>query len=174
MCFQASRLKARLDDKGSIVLLKQQDRSKWYRPLIQTGLHFLEKSVEEPANTSTYQIEAAIAALHASSPSFEETDWKSIYSLYQSLYELNQTPIIALNKAIAAAYALNKETALDQLLSIKNLEQYYLYYTSIGEIYFELDKKEEAKKYFEKALSLTDSKQEQQLLQSKLEKCSQD
>jgi RNA polymerase sigma-70 factor (ECF subfamily) len=171
MCFQSSRLKARLDDKGSIILLKHQDRSKWYQPLIKTGLHFLEKSVEDTSNTSIYHIEAAIAALHASSPSFEETDWKAIYSLYESLYRLNETPVVALNKAIAAAYALDKKAALEQLLSIKNLDQYYLYHTSIGEIYFDLDKKEEARKYFQKALMLTHSRQEQQLLQNKLEKC---
>jgi RNA polymerase sigma-70 factor (ECF subfamily) len=171
MCLQASRLKARLDDKGSIILLKHQDRSKWYQPLIKTGLHFLEKSVEEPSNTSIYHLEAAIAALHASSSSFEETNWKAIYSLYQSLYELNQTPIVALNKAIAAAYAIDKQTALRELLSIKDLEQYYLYHTSVGEIYLELNKKEKAKERFKKALSLTSSRQEQQLLQTKLEKC---
>jgi RNA polymerase sigma-70 factor (ECF subfamily) len=171
MCFQSSRLKARLDDKGSIILLKQQDRSKWYQPLIKTGFHFLEKSVEDSSNTSIYHIEAAIAALHAAAASFEETDWKAIYALYESLYRLNETPVVALNKAIAAAYALDKEAALEQLLSIKNLDQYYLYHTSIGEIYFELDKKEEARKFFQKALMLTSSRQEQQLLQNKLEKC---
>jgi RNA polymerase sigma factor (sigma-70 family) len=171
MCFQSSRLKARLDDRGSIILLKHQDRSKWYQPLIQRGLYFLEKSVEEQSPTSAYQIEAAIAAVHALAPSFEETDWKAIYFLYESLYSLHQTPVVALNKAIAAAYAIDKETALKQLLAIKDLEDYYLYHTSIGEIYFELDNKREARNYFLKALSLTDSKKEQQLLQGKIERC---
>jgi RNA polymerase sigma-70 factor (ECF subfamily) len=66
---------------------------------------------------------------------------------------------------------LDKKTALEQLLAIKDLDQYYLYHTSVGEIYFDLGKKEEAKKYFLKALSLTSSKQERELLQAKLEKC---
>jgi len=171
MCFQASRLRARLDDKGSIILLKHQDRTKWYQPLINKALFFLEKAVEYPSETSTYHVEAAIAALHASAPSFEETDWKAIYFLYQSLYRLNQTPVVALNKAIAAAYAIDKETALAQLLTIKNLDHYYLYHTSIGEMNYELGNREEARKYFEKALSLTTSKQERELLQTKLNKC---
>lgn len=171
MCLQASRLKARLDDKGSIILLKQQDRSKWYQPLIQKGLYFLEQSADDPSNTSTYHIEAAIAALHASAPSFEATDWKAIYSLYESLYQMHQTPVVALNKAIAAAYAIGKEVALEQLLSIDKLEHYYLYHTTIGEIYFELGHHSEARKYFQKAVALTPSKQEQQLLQAKLDKC---
>jgi RNA polymerase sigma-70 factor (ECF subfamily) len=170
MCFQASRLKARLNDKGNIILLKYQDRSKWYKPLIRKGLYFLEQSEDDLANTSAYHLEAAIASLHASAPSFEATDWKSIYSLYKSLYRLNQTPIVALNKAIAAAYAINKETALAQLLDINDLELYHLYHTSIGEIYFEQGKKEEAKRYFHKALSLTSSRQDQELLLEKLRK----
>ena len=171
MCFQASRLKARLDDKGSIILLRHQDRSKWYRPLIKKGLVFLDQSLENINETSVYHLEAAIAALHASASSFEETDWKAIYSLYDSLYQLHPTPVVALNKAIAAAYAINKETALEQMLAIKNLDHYYLYYTSIGEMHYELNNKEEAEKLFQKALSLTNSKQEKELLQLKLEKC---
>jgi RNA polymerase sigma-70 factor (ECF subfamily) len=156
MCFQASRLKARLDDKGSIILLRYQD---------------LDGSLENVSEPSVYHLEAAIAALHASAGSFENTDWKAIYSLYDSLYQLHPTPIVALNKAIAAAYAINKEAALEQMLAIKNLDHYYLYYTSIGEMHYELNNKEEAEKLFQKALSLTHSKQEKELLQLKLENC---
>jgi RNA polymerase sigma-70 factor (ECF subfamily) len=171
MCFQASRLKARLDDKGSIILLRYQDRSKWFMPLIKKGLVLLDGSLENVSEPSVYHLEAAIAALHASAGSFENTDWKAIYSLYDSLYQLHPTPIVALNKAIAAAYAINKEAALEQMLAIKNLDHYYLYYTSIGEMHYELNNKEEAEKLFQKALSLTHSKQEKELLQLKLENC---
>jgi RNA polymerase sigma factor (sigma-70 family) len=171
MCFQASRLNARLDDKGSIILLRHQDRSKWYTPLIKKGLVFLHESLENVNERSVYHLEAAIAALHASANSFEETDWKAIYSLYDSLYQLHPTPVVALNKAIAAAYAIDKKTALAQMLNIKNLDHYYLYYTSIGEMHYELNNKEEAEKLFQKALAMTNSKQEKELLQLKLEKC---
>ena len=171
MCFQASRLQSRLDDKGSIILLRYQDRNKWYRPLMQKGFTYLNAAFTEKLETSAYHLEAAIASLHASAASFETTDWKGIYFLYQNLFGLNPSPVVALNKAIAASYALDKETALSQMLSIKDLDQYYLYHTAIGEVYFELNNKEEAKKYFQKALSLTTSKQEQELLMSKMEKC---
>jgi len=170
MCFQASRLQARIDDKGNIVLLKYQDRSKWYRPLIDTGFGYLEAATDsfEP---SPYHIEAAIASLHAAAANFEQTDWKSIYDLYEALYKLQPVPIVALNKAIASAYATTRENALEQLLQIKGLENYYLYHTSVGEIYFELQNKKMAKKFYETALRLTTSKQEQQLLKIKIDSC---
>jgi RNA polymerase sigma-70 factor (ECF subfamily) len=169
-CFQTSRIQARLDDKGNIILLKFQDRSKWYRPLMEKGFSYLEASTE-PFEVTPYHLEAAIASLHASAPSFEETDWKSIYHLYELLYNLQPGPIVALNKAIASAYAINKKIALDQLLEIKGLDHYYLYHTCLGEIYFELHDKEKARQYFETALRLTSSKQEQQLLIGKINSC---
>jgi RNA polymerase sigma factor (sigma-70 family) len=170
MCFQASRLQARLDDQGNIILLKYQDRSKWYRPLMERGFDYLEQATET-VEASSYHLEAAIASLHAAAPSFEQTDWKSIYHLYEILYSLHPVPIVALNKAIASAYAISKENALNQLLEIKGLEDYYLYHTSIGEIYYELRDKEEAKKFYKKALHLTTSRQEQQLLINKISNC---
>ncbi|MFL5810420.1 MAG: RNA polymerase sigma factor [Flavisolibacter sp.] len=170
MCFQASRLHARLDDKGNIILLKYQDRSKWFRPLMEKGFFYMESSIEE-FETSTYHLEAAIASLHASAASFEETNWKSILFLYERLYEMNPTPIVCLNKAIAFAYARNKEEALYELLHIEGLENYYIYPTAIGELYFELGNSTEAIRYFQQALSLTSSKQERQLLQSKIRSC---
>jgi RNA polymerase sigma factor (sigma-70 family) len=174
LCFQASRLKARLDDKGNIILLKYQDRKKWYRPLMEKGFAYLETSVTGESETSPYHLEAAIASLHASAVSFEQTDWKSIYFLYELLYRVQPGPVIALNKAIASAYALNKEIALKQLLQIKGLESYYLYHTSIGEIYYELNNRPAARQCYERALSLTSSKQEQHLLQEKIRNCRSD
>ena len=170
MCFQASRLDTRLDDKGNIILLKHQDRRRWNRALIQKGFDYLDAAAE-PFEISPYNIEAAIASLHAASPSFEQTDWKSIYHLYEMLYQLQPNPVIAMNKAIASAYAVNKQNALNELQQIKGLEQHHLYYASIGEIYFELENKDEAKRFYQKALQLTSSGFEQQLLINKISNC---
>jgi len=170
MCFQASRLDARLDDKNNIILLKHQDRSKWNRPLMSKGFELMEESTE-PFEVSTYHFEAAIASQHATARSFEQTDWKTIYHLYEMLYELQPNPIVAMNKAIASAYAIGKQNALNELQKIKGLEQHHIYYASIGEIYFELQDKIEAKKFYKKALDLTDSNYEQQLLKSKISHC---
>jgi RNA polymerase sigma factor (sigma-70 family) len=169
-CFQASRLGARQDDKGNIILLKFQDRSKWNRDLIRRGFHYIEAATDGKEITQ-YHFEAAIASIHAAATSFEATDWKSIYHLYDTLYQLEPSPIIALNKAIASAYAVSRENALQELNRIKGLENYYLYYASTGEIYFDLDKKPEAKTYFQKAFTLTNSVSEQQLLLEKISRC---
>lgn len=158
MFFRASRLQARLDDKGNIVLLKHQDRTKWNRSLIQKGFDYLDAAAE-PFEVSTYNIEAAIASLHAAAPSFQQTDWKSIYHLYEMLYKLQPNPVVAMNKAIASAYAIRKQNALDELQRIKGLEHHHLYHASIGEM------------YFEKALQLTESQTEKLLLLKKIRLC---
>lgn len=168
-CFQASRLKARLDDGGNIILLRQQDRRKWHQPLIQKGAYFLEKATQH--ETSVYHLEAAIAYLHAAAPSFAQTDWKAIHYLYRILAEQQPTPFVRLNKAIAVAYAVSNEAALKELQQIKGLENYYLYHTAIGEIHFALGQKEQAMTCYQKALALTRSIAERQLLQQKLATC---
>jgi RNA polymerase sigma factor (sigma-70 family) len=170
MCFQSSRLNVRLDDKGNIILLKYQDRNKWNRSLIQKGFDYLDAAAE-PFEVSAYHFEAAIASLHAAAPSFEQTDWKSIYHLYEMLYEAQPNPIVAMNKAIASAYAISKQKALEELKEIKGLEHHHLYYASIGEMYFDLHEKENAKTYFEKAFDLTNSQTEKQLLLEKISLC---
>lgn len=170
LCFQSSRLSSRLDDKGNIILLKFQDRKKWSRELIEKGYYYIE-SATDGREVTKYHFEAAIASLHAAAQSFEQTDWKSIYHLYDKLYQLEPGPVVALNKAIASAYAISRENALTELFQIKGLEKYYLYYASAGEMYLDLDKKDEAKKYFEKAFLLTNSLSEQQLLQEKINRC---
>jgi len=170
-CFQSSRLKSRLDEKGNIILLRHQDRKLWHWPLIEKGFAYLEAALEGEHETSAYHLEAAIASLHASSTGFEETDWKSICFLYDHLYELKPGPIIALNRAIASGFANTKHDALDQLLSIHELDNYYLYQTSLGETYFELGRKQEARLHFQKALLLTPSRLEQEFLQKKIRNC---
>ncbi len=168
-CFQVSRFQARLDDKGNIILLKYQDRNKWHRPLIEKGFYFMDLAVTVPFDTSVYHLEAAIASLHASAKSFEETDWKGIYFLYQKLFELQPGPVIELNKAIASAYAVNREYALEMLKRIKGLDKYYIYHASIAEIQMELRNRAEAMRHFSIALALTSSKKEQDLIRNKME-----
>jgi RNA polymerase sigma factor (sigma-70 family) len=168
-CFQASRLNARLDDGGNIILLKHQDRSKWYQPLIKKGFSFLDEATGQ--EISVYHLEAAIAYFHAVAPYFEATDWKAIYYLYDCLASEHATPFILLNKAIAASYAVSQLEALEQLKQIKGLQDYYLYHTAIGEVYMAMCRREEAEACYRKALLLTRSFVEQQLLQDKITSC---
>lgn len=170
MCLQSSRFSSRVDDKGHIIILKYQDRELWNRELIKRGLDYLDAAAEGN-QFSAYHLEAAIASLHAVAPSFEQTDWRAVYHLYDILYTLKPGPVIALNKAIASAYAISKEAALDSLKQIKGLENHYLYYASLGEMYLGTGNKEEARNYFSRAITLTFSKSEQSLLIEKLAAC---
>jgi len=170
MCFQASRLNERLDDRGNIILLRYHDRSNWDLQLMKKGFDYLDEAAE-PFELSSYHFEAAIASLHAAAPSFENTDWKSIYHLYNMLYNLQPNPVVAMNKAIASAFAFSRQQALDELQEIKGLEQHHLYHASVGEMHFELNKKKEARAHFEKALALTTSESEKQLLKEKINHC---
>ncbi|HEY0434401.1 MAG TPA: DUF6596 domain-containing protein, partial [Chitinophagaceae bacterium] len=171
MCFQSSRLGARLDDHGNIILLKHQDRSKWYRPLIDQGFIFLEAATAGET-VSPYHLEATIASLHAAAQSFETTPWPSIYGLYSALYRLKPEPVIALNKAIASAYATSRRHALEELLAIRELDQYYIYHASVAEIYFELGELPDARHHYQQAFTLTQSPAERDLLLMKIEACS--
>ena len=169
-CFQASRLQTRLDDKGNIIILKYQDRNKWDSLLIQKGFDHLDMAAE-PFEVSTYHLEAAIASIHAAAPSFEQTDWNSIYHLYEILYQLQPNPVVAMNKAIASAYAISKQHALGELRQINGLEKHHLYFAALGELYLDMAEYIKAKDSFEKALLLTTSVSEKQLLAEKISLC---
>jgi len=170
MCFQASRLDSRVGPSGNMITLKYQDRSTWNRQLIEKGFHYLDGAAEANA-FSVYHLEAGIASVHAGAHSFENTDWKAIYHLYEILYSINPTPVVALNKAIASSYAVNAVSALAELERIKGLEKNHLYYASLAEVCLGLGRKTDAKKYLESALELTDSKTEKQFLKEKIESC---
>lgn len=167
MCFQSSRLMSRIGHEGNIITLKYQDRSTWNHALIRKGSDYLDIAVESN-DVSVYHLEAAIASLHASSPAFEQTDWKGVYHLYEALYAMKPTPVVALNKAIASSYAVNYQSALALLQEIRGLEKHYLYHAALGEVYSALEKPKEARLHFEKAMHLTSSKIEQQFLQEKI------
>jgi RNA polymerase sigma factor (sigma-70 family) len=169
-CFQSSRFASRIDAGGNIVTLKYQDRSGWNSQLIKKGMDYLDQATAGDAY-SIYHIEAAIASIHASSPAFDQTDWKSVYHLYDALYTMKPSPVVALNKAIASSYAVSHQSALDHLREIKGLEKHYLYHAALGEVSLALGKNQEAKTHFQKAIALTASKPEQHLLAKKLQEC---
>ena len=167
-CFQSSRLKARTGTHGSIILMEQQDRSLWYRPLIAQGFRFLDQAAA-PFEVSAYHLEAAIASLHASASTFAATDWQSIYRLYGMLYHLKPAAAVALHKAIAAGYAVGPEQALKELFIIEGLETYYLYFAAIAEMYALLKQQQQAIAWYEKAIGLAQSTSEQALLRQKIQ-----
>ncbi len=167
MCFQASRSEARLREDGAVILLKDQDRSRWIRPLIERGKMYLEKAAEGD-DISEYHIEAAIAGSHARAASFAETDWNQILQLYTVLVQIKPSPIVELNMAIAAGYAISPSAGLEALNKIENLQDHYLYHSALGDFYAELGNTERAGLSYHRAMTLTQSKAEKNLLQTKL------
>lgn len=173
MAFQAARLPARVDARGELVLLEDQDRSLWDRRLITLGFHHFSKSAEGEVMT-TYHVQAAIAATHARAQNGEDPDWKTILGLYDQLKELSPSPIVALNRAVAlskvegAAAALS---ALDPLAHEPALRHYYLLPAVQGQLLVELGDKETASRCFGEALVRPCSEPERRLLRRRLADC---
>jgi RNA polymerase sigma-70 factor (ECF subfamily) len=167
MCFQASREEARLDHNGNIRLLKDQDRSRWSKPLIEKGKYYLEQSAESN-EFSEYHLEAAIAGCHAAAPDFEKTNWKNIQELYVLLARVKPGPVVEMNKAIAIGYGESAAAGLKALEEIKELDHHYLYHAAKGEFLSELGHTNQARLSYQEALRLTNSNTEKTFLQTKL------
>jgi RNA polymerase sigma factor (sigma-70 family) len=167
MCLQAARLDARLDDKGYIILLKEQDRSKWNAALISRGLEYLSRSAYGD-ELSEYHIEAAIASYHSTSDSFADTNWQEILNLYDILIRIKPNPVTILNRSIVVAEIKGVNEAIKGIINIKELEQYYLFHATLGEFYSRISRVDEAKKHYEKALKLVSSPAEKNLIHQKL------
>lgn len=163
LCFQASREDARVRGDGSIVLLKDQNRSLWNVALIERGKYFLERSADE-GGVSVYHIEAAIAGCHARAATFEQTDWNLICELYAILAEMKPGPIVSLNLAIAKGYSESPTAGLDALRMIRGLEEHYLYHAAMGDFHARNGSEAEAQRCYDRAASLTASLAEKNLL----------
>jgi RNA polymerase sigma-70 factor (ECF subfamily) len=173
MLLQASRLPARMDGTGEIALLDEQDRSRWDREMIARGMRHLDASASGDAIT-TYHVEAAIAACHAAAPSFEETDWAGIISLYDQLLEMQPSPVVALNRAIAVAMEEGPDAgiaAIESIDSRDSLRDYPLLYATLGELLLRSGDRARASEQFERALALPSTMPEKRFLLRKLESC---
>ncbi len=122
LCFHAARLGARVAEDGSLLLLAEQDRSRWDRGLVSEGFRRLDASAEGD-RLSPWHLEAAIAAEHAAAPSFERTDWRAIRRLYDLLLAARPSPVVALNRAIAVGMADGPEAGLRALAGIDGRER---------------------------------------------------
>ncbi|MFD2521717.1 RNA polymerase sigma factor [Emticicia soli] len=167
MCFQTARFPARLDDKGSIVLLRDQDRSLWDKFMTARAYEFFRQS-SVGNQISEYHIEAAIASYHASAEIFDKTNWEVILRLYNLLADIKPTPFVYMNRAIVKGYVYGAKVALEDLIKLESLNQHYIYQTTKGDFYAELNDTQSAKECYEKALSLVSSEPEKQLIVKKI------
>ncbi len=171
LCFHTARFDARIDNHGCIIILEDQDRSLWDRNLIQKGLEFLFRSSKSDA-LSAYHLEASIAALHCTTANFEETNWEKIHDWYGHLQNIKPSPIIQLNRAIISGKIYGPKHAIDQLLVLTTepkLKKYYLLYASLGQFYTELNSIKKAIGFYQKALELTSSPKEKDLLKRRID-----
>jgi RNA polymerase sigma-70 factor (ECF subfamily) len=173
MHLNAARLPARVDGDGGLLLLAEQDRSRWDQAAIKRGLRHLAASGNGPLATR-YHLEAGIAACHSLAPSFAATDWKQIVTLYDLLLEQDGSPIIGLNRAVAVAQVLGHRAglaALDQINNRAALEKYHLLHSVTGTLWFDAGEKAEAAKHFRRALELAALPAERVLLEKRLAEC---
>jgi RNA polymerase sigma-70 factor (ECF subfamily) len=122
MCLHAARLPARIDASGNLSSLFDQDRSAWDQQLIIEGISFLDHSAKG-SELSEYHLEAAIASVHATARAIEDTDWAQIVSLYDSLMTIRQSPIVALNRAIAIAQRDSPERGIEEIQAIADRDR---------------------------------------------------
>jgi RNA polymerase sigma factor (sigma-70 family) len=163
MCFHAARLETRIEG-GELVPLGEQDRSRWDRELIEQGLGFLGRAAagEVP---SAFHFEAAIAALHCQARSVEETDWAQVARLYESLFALRPSPVVALSRAIAFGMAFGARRGLEELEAIAQrdkLAAYPFYAAAFGDLHSRLGEREKAAERFREAQRLARNAAEEQ------------
>ncbi|MBO0321532.1 sigma-70 family RNA polymerase sigma factor [Muricauda sp. CAU 1633] len=171
MCFHIARFESRIDDRGAIVLLKNQNRDLWNKEMINGGLRYLSASASGEI-LSTFHIEAGIAAEHCLSDDFKSTNWLKISELYQLLYQYKPSPIILLNQAIVKWQLGYQGEAIDDLNSLKEddiLNGYYLLHATLGEFYAVTGKPNLALESYVIAKNLTSSNLEKELIHRKMD-----
>ena len=162
-----SRWPARHSADGSLVVLRHQDRSTWDRALIEEG-HTIVRACLRRNQPGTYQIQAAINAVHADAESFEATDWSQILALYDQLLETSPTPVVALNRAIAVAEVHGPRAALDILDGLQ-LAEYHLFHAARADLLGRLGRHDDASRAYARAATLAASDAERTFLMGRLE-----
>jgi len=157
MLLQHARASARLDADGAIVLLEDQDRRLWNRPLISEGVALLDKALRHQRR-GAYQVQAAIAALHASAARPEDTDWRQIELLYASLERLQPSPIVTLNRAVAVSKVHGPAAALTMIEALApQLVGYFHFFGVKGALLMQLGRAEEGRVALDRAIALANT-----------------
>jgi len=173
MLLNAARIPARQDNEGNLLRLKEQDRAVWDQTMIARGMFHLHESAAG-TDISEYHLQAGIAACHATAIDYKSTDWAKILSLYDRLIEFDDSPVVALNRAVAVANVHGPETGLQTLRAIRNrekLDSYYLFYSVFGELEMRLNNHAVAAEQFRKAFELAETKSERAFLLKRLQRC---
>ncbi len=173
MHFNAARLDSRVDSAGHILRLEEQDRSKWNQERIISGLRHLANSAAGE-ELSAYHLQAGIAACHCTAPDYASTDWTQILAMYDRLAEVDQSPVIALNRAVAVANVHGPaagKAAVQAIADRQRLDAYYLLHAVLGEFESRLQNPAAAAAHFQKALQLAATHSELIFLERRIEEC---
>lgn len=170
MLLQDSRREARMNERGELVILEDQDRSRWDSREIEEGLRLIETALRS-GRVGNYQLQAAIAAVHVEAKTAGETDWPQIVALYKELMRINSSAIVALNHAAAVAMSEGPEKGLSLIEDAGasgKLDHYYLFHASRADLLRRLNRLQEAATAYTRASSLTTNQVEQQYIRKRL------
>jgi RNA polymerase sigma-70 factor, ECF subfamily len=174
LLLQHARTAARLDTDGAIVLLEDQDRSLWDRELIAEGLALIEKALRH-RRAGAYQVQAAIAAVHAHATRAADTDWPEIDRLYQILETVQPSPVVTLNRAVAVSKVSGPAEALKMIEPLAaKLGGYFYFYGLKGALLTQLGRNEEARMDFDRAISLANTAAEAAHIRMHLDRLQRD
>lgn len=162
-----ARRSARLDPRGSIVLLSDQDRSRWDHAMIAEASSLVEGALRR-RGAGEYRLQAAIACLHGLAPSFEETDWPQIAELYRLLESVRPTPVVRVNRAVAEAQAFGPVRGLRLMEGVTGVEDWHLYWSTLADFHRRLDEKQAAADAYRRALACQMNDTDRAFLQSRL------
>ena len=168
--FHTSRLASRIDEQGDLLLLKHQRRELWDKRMIELGVFYLNRAATG-SSMSRYHLEAAIAYEHCKAEQYTDTDWHAILNYYDLLIKLIPSQVILLNRAIVIKELEGPAAAFEcirQIPGINFLQEYYLLHAILGELHMEMGETANAKKHYEKAISLSVSETEKRLLRKHL------
>jgi RNA polymerase sigma-70 factor (ECF subfamily) len=159
-----SRARARFDGWGRLIRLKDQDRAHWDKRLADEAATYLDRAIALH-RAGPYQVQAAIAALHAQAPSYADTDWRQIRLLYSRLQQLAPSPVVLLNRAVATRYAIGAEQALAEIEPLSaDLDGYHLFHALRAALLAAVGRDAEADEVRERALALAANPAERELL----------
>ncbi|HEU4876091.1 MAG TPA: RNA polymerase sigma factor [Pyrinomonadaceae bacterium] len=170
MLLQDSRREGRVNDRGELVTLEEQDRSRWDAQEIEEGVQLVQAALSL-RRVGSYQLQAAIAAVHAEAKRADQTDWRQIVALYEELIRITSSPVVALNHAVAVAMSEGFERGLSFIESAGadgKLENYYLFHASRADLLRRLHRLDEACAAYTRALSLTTNHVEQNYIRRRL------
>jgi len=173
MLLNAARNPTRMDSQGNLLRLQEQDRTRWNKSMIARGMfHFAQSATGN--ELSEYHVQAGIAACHCAAKDYESTDWQKILSLYDRLIKFDQSPVAALNRAVAIANIRGPQAGLRAVRAVRDinkLSSYYLLYAVLGEFEMRSGNLQAAAEQFRRSFELAETKSERAFLLKRLQHC---